>query len=82
MPILPITIETPAVGGQGQPFDGLPSTDEERAEGLRQPTLVNPLLVATAPAMRPTEYDRSEYAGLPVNCAVFAIMLYCTAIRC
>jgi hypothetical protein len=33
MPVLPITIETPAVGGQGQPFDGLPSTDEERAEG-------------------------------------------------
>jgi hypothetical protein len=32
MPILPITIETPAVGGQGQPFDGLPSTDEERAQ--------------------------------------------------
>jgi len=28
------------------------------------------------------EYGGIEYGGLPVNCAVFAIMLYCKAIRC
>jgi hypothetical protein len=28
------------------------------------------------------EYEVNEYGGLPVKPVVFAIMLYCTAIRC
>jgi hypothetical protein len=71
----PVDRPAPACSTHGKLFaraDARPSSGAARRARPTPPRLQ---------AANPTEYERSEYAGLPVDCAVFAIMLYCTAIR-